>query len=81
MEHPEEDDQIEVSLRKRSFQEVGLDEDQILSSREPFSCLGEAEGTLVDSAIVESTSEALLEKASEAAVSTADVEDSRARRK
>jgi hypothetical protein len=77
MEHSEEDEQIELSLRKRSLQEIDLGEDHVLSRGEPLPGLGEPERAFIDSAIVESTPEALLEKTSEAAVPAADVEYSR----
>jgi hypothetical protein len=77
MEQPEERDQIELSLWKRSLQEVGLDQDQALSGGKPSSRLGEAEGAFIDAAVVERPSQALLEKR-EIAVSAADVENARA---
>jgi hypothetical protein len=57
MEHPEERHQIELPAGetpgKSRFQEVVLEENDVLAGGEALSRLGETEGTFVDSAVVE----------------------------
>lgn len=76
MEHSKENDRIE-DTGWESRREVGLHQRNVTSAAEALHGFGETERALVHSVILEITPEAAFEKAGEAAVPAADVEDPR----